>query len=88
MMSFATIVLIVGVGLLILGGISSIALLSRALKPVSTTGNGETQLGTLWGLFLLGITLGLVLIYFALRSKAPAEHSAALTPLTHHAALL
>jgi hypothetical protein len=70
MFNFSSIVLIVGVGLLLLGGASSIALFSRALKPAPTTPGSETQLGTLWGLFLLGISLGLVLVFFALRAKS------------------
>ena len=68
MFNFSSIVLFVGVGLLALGGASSIALFSRALKPASSA--AETNVGTLWGLFLLGLTMGLTLIYFALRSQA------------------
>ena len=69
MFSFSSVVLLVGVGLLALGGASAIALFSRALKSTPTTGN-ETNVGTLWGLFLLGLVMGLVLIYFALRAQS------------------
>ncbi|MES2208359.1 MAG: hypothetical protein V4525_16375 [Pseudomonadota bacterium] len=64
--SFWHIVLLVGIGLLILGGASAYALFARSLKstPAPTTGS-DTNVGTLWGLFVLGLTLGLILIYWA-----------------------
>lgn len=64
--AFEIIVSIVGVGLLLLGGVSGVALFRRALKQGDRMGD-ETNVGTLWGLFSMGITIGLLLLYWALK---------------------
>ena len=65
MPTFEIVVLVVGFGLLALGGISGYALFTRALKQSDKFGN-ETNVGTLWGLFLLGISAGLLLVWLSL----------------------
>jgi hypothetical protein len=65
MSAFEIIVLIVGGGLLLLGGFSGYALFARALK-ISDKFGDETNVGTLWGLFILGLSAGLLLIWWAL----------------------
>jgi hypothetical protein len=62
---FHIVVLVVGVGLLLLGAASGYALFARALKLSDSYGD-ETNVGTLWGLFLLGISAGLLLVWWAL----------------------
>lgn len=51
--------------MLLLGAASGIALFARALKLSDRFGD-ETNVGTLWGLFLLGISGGLLLVWWAL----------------------
>jgi hypothetical protein len=65
MTTFHVIVLVVGFGLLLLGAISGYALFARALK-ISDRFGDETNVGTLWGLFLFGLVVGLPLIWWAL----------------------
>ena len=65
MSAFYIVVMIVGGGLLLLGGISGYALFARALKLSDRFGD-ETNVGTLWGLFLLGLSAGLALLWWAL----------------------
>jgi hypothetical protein len=65
MTTFDVIVLVVGCGLLLLGAVSGYALFARALK-ISDRFGDETNVGTLWGLFLLGLAAGLLLIWWAL----------------------
>jgi hypothetical protein len=65
MSAFDIVILIVGGGLLLLGGISGYALFARALKNSDKYGD-ETNVGTLWGLFFLGLPAGLLLIWWAL----------------------
>jgi hypothetical protein len=65
MAAFDIVVLIVGVALLLLGAISGYALFARALK-ISDKFGDETNVGTLWGLFLLGLSAGLALLWWAL----------------------
>ncbi len=65
MPAFHIIVLIVGFGMLLLGAASGFALFARALKLSDKFGD-ETNIGTLWGLFLLGISAGLLLVWLAL----------------------
>lgn len=65
MSAFDIIVLIVGSGLLLLGGGSAVALFVRALRLSDRLGD-ETNVGTLWGLFLLGVCAGLLLVWWAL----------------------
>lgn len=65
MSTFHIILLVVGIGLLLLGGGSAYALFARALKLSDRFGD-ETNVGTLWGLFLLGVSAGLFLIWWSL----------------------
>jgi hypothetical protein len=65
MTAFEIVVLVVGLALLILGGVSGYALFARALK-ISDKFGDETNVGTLWGLFLLGLSAGLALLWWAL----------------------
>lgn len=65
MSAFEIILLIVGLGLLLLGTISGCALFIRALK-VSDKFGDETNIGTLWGLFFLGLSAGLLLTWWSL----------------------
>ena len=65
MTPFEIIVLVVGSGLLLLGGVSGYALFARALKISDKLGD-ETNIGTLWGLFFLGLSAGLLMIWWAL----------------------
>jgi hypothetical protein len=65
MTAFNIVVLVVGVALLVLGGVSGYALFARALK-ISDKFGDETNVGTLWGLFLLGLSAGLALLWWAL----------------------
>lgn len=62
---FEIILLIVGLALLALGGISGGALFARAVK-ISDRFGDETNVGTLWGLFFLGLAAGLLMIWIAL----------------------
>lgn len=65
MTPFNMVLVVVGVGLLLLGGVSGYALFARALK-ISDKFGDETNVGTLWGLFLLGLSAGLALLWWAL----------------------
>lgn len=65
MTAFQYVVLIVGACLLLLGGFSGYALLRSALNS-SGKFDAETNTPTLWGLFILGLFLGLVLIGWSL----------------------
>ena len=62
---FDIILLTAGFGLLFLGACSGYALLSRALKLPDRLGD-ETNIATLWALFVLGISSGLLLTWLAL----------------------
>jgi hypothetical protein len=65
MTPFNIVLVVVGVGLLLLGAVSGYALFARALK-ISDKFGDETNVGTLWGLFLLGLSAGLALLWWAL----------------------
>lgn len=65
MTPFDIILLIVGFALLLLGAGSGIALFARAIKLSDKFGD-ETNIGTLWGLFFLGLAAGLLMIWIAL----------------------
>lgn len=65
MTTFSIIVLLVGVGLLLLGAISGYALYARSLR-ISDKYGDETNVGTLWGLFILGLSAGLLLVWWSL----------------------
>jgi len=60
-MAFNTILNLVGIGLVLLSGASGIALFLRAIgsNEAQAQGPGMT---TLWGLFLIGLITGLLLI--------------------------
>jgi len=62
---FEIIVLLVGFGLLLLGGGSGYGLFNRALKIPDKFGD-EANVGTLWGLFIIGLSSGLLLVWWAL----------------------
>ena len=62
---FSVVLLMVGGGLLVLGGLSGFALFSRALK-ISDKFGDETNVGTLWGLFIFGLSAGLLFVWWAL----------------------
>jgi hypothetical protein len=63
--AFDIVVMTVGGALIVLGGVSGYALFARALKLSDRFGD-ETNVGTLWGLFLLGLSAGLALLWLAL----------------------
>ena len=65
MTAFDIVVLVVGIGLLVLGSVSGFSLFARAIK-ISDKFGDETNVGTLWGLFLLGLSAGLALLWWAL----------------------
>ncbi|MBA2491357.1 MAG: hypothetical protein H0V34_06490 [Gammaproteobacteria bacterium] len=65
MTAFEIILVTVGAALLLLGGVSAFALFGRALK-ISDRFGDETNVGTLWGLFLLGVSAGLWLMWWGL----------------------
>ena len=65
MSAFHIVLMIVGTGLLLLGSFSGIALFTRSLKVKDKFGD-ETNVGSLWGLFILGLCAGLLLIWWAL----------------------
>jgi len=56
-----TVLNIVGIGLLVLGGALGIALFMRALTKNENLQHGP-GVTTLWGLFLIGLLAGLMLI--------------------------
>lgn len=62
---FSIIVLVIGAGLLLLGSISGYALFVKALKTPDKFGD-EANVGTLWGLFVFGLSAGLLLAWWAL----------------------
>jgi hypothetical protein len=61
LVSISTVLYIVGVGLLILGGSAGIALFVRAMAKNENMAQGP-GMTTLWGLFLIGLVAGLMLI--------------------------
>lgn len=65
MSTFNIILLVVGFLLLLLGAFSGYALFVRALKITDQYGD-ETNVGSLWALFVLGLSAGLLLIWAAL----------------------
>lgn len=65
MTTFEIIVLAVGGGLLLLGGLSGYALFSRSIRVPDKVGD-EANIGTLWALFMLGVSAGLLLMWIAL----------------------
>lgn len=62
---FKIIVLVIGVGLLVLGAVAGVALLKNALRSPDQYGD-EMNVGTLWGLFLFGLFVGLAMLWGAL----------------------
>lgn len=65
MTAFSIILLIVGISLLLLGSVSGYALFSRSISQ-NKISNDETNIGTLWGLFIIGVWVGLIFIWWAL----------------------
>ena len=59
--SIAWVLYIVGIGLLILGGAAGVALFVRAMAKNDKMAQGP-GMTTLWGLFLIGLLAGLMLI--------------------------
>jgi hypothetical protein len=62
---FEIVLLIIGFCLILLGGFAGYALLSRSLK-ISDQFGDETNVGTLWGLFMVGLSIGLFMVWVAL----------------------
>lgn len=60
-MQIGTVLLYVGFGLLILGGASGVALFMGAISREGSIFRGPGA-STLWGLFLIGLLAGLMLI--------------------------
>ncbi len=60
-MAFNTVLNLVGIGLVLLGGSSGIALFLRAIGNNDKLAQGP-GMTTLWGLFLIGLLAGLMLI--------------------------
>lgn len=60
-MAFNTILNLVGIGLVLLSGASGIALFLRAIGSNESQAQGP-GMTTLWGLFLIGLITGLLLI--------------------------
>lgn len=60
-MAVSTVLYVVGIGLLVLGGASGIALFVRAVSKNDSLAQGP-GVTTLWGLFLIGLVAGLMLI--------------------------
>lgn len=65
MTAFSIILLIVGIGLLILGTVSGYGLYTHSINRDKKTIN-ESNIGTLWGLFIIGVWVGLIFIWWAL----------------------
>ncbi|MGB4497936.1 MAG: hypothetical protein WBI40_04490 [Methylococcaceae bacterium] len=63
MTAFNIIILVIGIGLLLLGSVSGIALFKNAIKPPEKVDIG---LGTLWSLFITGLSFGILLAWWAL----------------------
>jgi hypothetical protein len=61
MTAFKIITLVIGIGLLLLGSVSGIA----SIKPPERVG-ADIGLGTLWSLFITGLSFGLLLAWWAL----------------------
>mgnify|MGYP006279366443 CR=1 FL=1 len=68
MNSFELVSLVVGIGLLTLSGSSGYALFKTAFKPQERSHQG-VNLMTLWGLFVIGLAFGLLLVWWGLPSK-------------------
>ena len=54
---------VVGIGLLMLGALSGVALFFKA--SFGTAETSESSMATLWGLFILGLAGGLILIFLS-----------------------
>jgi len=77
MSPFKYVLLAVAICLLVLGAVSGIALVMRSLKPKPTPAtppapgtlavtDDDNGTATLWGMFIVGIASGLLLMWFAL----------------------
>jgi hypothetical protein len=60
-MAFETVLNLVGIGLVLLGGASGVALFLQAIARNQNQAQGP-GMTTLWGLFLIGLITGLMLI--------------------------
>jgi hypothetical protein len=60
-MSKAGLFWVVGIGLVLLGGGAGVALFFRAIAGADNR-EGEKATGTLWGLFIVGVLGGLILL--------------------------
>ena len=60
-MALNTVLNLVGIGLVLLGGASGVALFLRAIRGNDKLAQGP-GMTTLWGLFLIGLLAGLMLI--------------------------
>ncbi len=65
--SFNTVLFVVGVGLLLLAAASGIALFMRAIGKNNNLAQGP-GMTTLWGLFLIGLLAGLMLVGVSTRT--------------------
>ena len=61
-MTTVTVYWFVGIGLIILGGCSGTALFLRAIRSPGTNNVDDKAKGTLWGLFIIGVLSGLILL--------------------------
>ncbi len=62
---FGIIVLIISLGLIIISISSGITLFLKALKN-NFLPNEDVQINTLWGLFIIGLLIGIPLLWLAL----------------------
>jgi hypothetical protein len=69
-MAFNTILNLVGIGLVLLGGASGVALFLRSIGSNDNLAQGP-GMTTLWGLFLIGLITGLLLISVSSAATAP-----------------
>lgn len=65
MSTFKIIILIIAIFLLLIGFLSGIALFKNALKAPERIGQ-EIGFGTLWSLFITGLSFGILLSWWAL----------------------
>ena len=59
-MSSIGLIRLVGLGMLLLGALSGGALFIRAVS--SNKGTPDSSAGTLWGLFIIGLIVGIIII--------------------------
>lgn len=64
-MTFSEIILVIGFTLLFISAISVCALLVIAIKKPEENSD-DINIGTLWGLFLFGLSMGMLLLWISL----------------------